>query len=98
MRPGYVNAVAVQSGVYTIPYDAMSAAEHIRVPTLLIHAENAIAPSLMRALVARMKIPPQTLWLQSRNQIDFYDAPDLIDSACDAVDRFYLDVIRSSCQ
>jgi fermentation-respiration switch protein FrsA (DUF1100 family) len=93
MRPGYVNAVAIQSGAYTIPFDAMGAAEQITVPTLLIHAENAIAPLLMRDFASQMKIPPRTIWLRSRNQIDFYDDPMLIDSACEAIDRFFSAVI-----
>ncbi|HEY8378245.1 MAG TPA: alpha/beta fold hydrolase, partial [Nannocystis sp.] len=41
--PNYTNAFAVMSREHTLPYDAQSAAPKIRVPTLLVHSEKALA-------------------------------------------------------
>ena len=46
--PTYVNAFAVQSRAYTLPYDAMSAAAGITVPAVMVHSEHALTPDLAR--------------------------------------------------
>jgi fermentation-respiration switch protein FrsA (DUF1100 family) len=81
----YRNAFAVQSLAYTTPFDAQEAASRIRVPTLLVHSENALSPPLARRFYAAVTTPKAELWLQSRGQIDFYDDPRLIEPAADAI-------------
>src|SRR5262245_47354303 len=83
--PNYVNSFAVQSREFTVPFDTMTAADNIRVPTLMVHSERAMLPALARAFYARLQAPKQELWLQSRGQIDFYDDARLIDPAADAI-------------
>jgi len=83
--PNYTNSFAVQSREVTLPFDAMTAADRLRVPTLVVHSENALLPALARAFYARLKVPKQQLWLQSKGQIDFYDDPRLIGAAADAI-------------
>ena len=81
----YTNAFAVQSLAYTTPFDAQEAAARIRVPFLLVHSEQALAPPLARKFYAAAGAPKSELWLQSQGQIDFYDDPRLIGSAVDAI-------------
>jgi uncharacterized protein len=83
--PNYVNRFAVQSREYTLPFDAMSAAERIRVPTLIVHSERALLAPLAHAFYARLKAPKQELWLRSQGQIDFYDDPRLVEPTADAI-------------
>lgn len=89
----YVNRYAVQSFAYTVPFDAVGAAGEIGVPTLIVHSENALAPSLARKFVAGLQVPHEELWLGSQGQIDFYDDPQLIDAATDAIARFFRNVL-----
>ena len=83
--PNYTNRFAVQSREVTLPFDAMVAADRIRVPTFMVHSERALLPALARAFYARLAVPRQQLWLQSKGQIDFYDDPVLIGAAADAI-------------
>jgi fermentation-respiration switch protein FrsA (DUF1100 family) len=81
----YVNGFAVQSLAYTTRFDAQEAAARIRVPFLLVHSENALAPQLAQTFYAAVTAPKSQLWLESTGQIDFYDDPRLIDPAADAI-------------
>lgn len=88
-RPGYVNSFAVQSRAYTIPFDVLGAAPSIKVPTMIVHSDNALAPSLVRSFIAALPRPPRVLWLESTGQIDFYDNPRLIEAATEGIASFF---------
>jgi uncharacterized protein len=72
---------------HTLVYDSPSAAQNIRVPTVLVHSERALSPALARAFYERLQGPKAIHWLTSKGQIDFYDDPALIDGAVDLLDR-----------
>jgi hypothetical protein len=91
--PNYANGFAVQSHAYTLPFDAQGAAERIRVPTLVVHSENALSPDLAHEFFARLAVPKTELWLESQGQIDFYDDPALIGPAADAIARFFTEAV-----
>jgi uncharacterized protein len=93
--PRYVNAFAVQSFAYTAPFDAIGAAQFIAVPTLIVHSENALAPTLARKFVSELRAPTATTWLISSGQIDFYDDPILIGQTADLIATFFQRVVRS---
>jgi len=86
--PNYVNGFAVQSRLYTLPFDVQELAPAIAVPTLMVHSERALMPGLAKAFYAKLTAPKAELWLQSQGQIDFYDDPRLIDAATDAIAAF----------
>ena len=86
--PNYTNGYAVQSLAYSLPFDARGAAESISAPVLIVHSENALVPELAHAFHAAVKSPKRELWLDSQGQIDFYDDPNLIGPAADAVAQF----------
>jgi len=83
----YQNSFAVMSREQTLPYDAQSAAAAIRVPTVMIHSEKALAPALARAFYDRLSADKAIHWLASQGQIDFYDDPARIEPAADLLDR-----------
>jgi uncharacterized protein len=91
----YVNAFAVQSFAYTTPFDAMGATREIEAPTLIVHSENALAPTLARKFAAELQSPSETAWLTSSGQIDFYDDPVLIRQATDLIAAFFERVVRT---
>jgi uncharacterized protein len=84
---GYVNSFAVMSREQTLVYDAQSAGRKIGVPTVLVHSERALSPTLARAFYERLQVPKAIHWLASKGQIDFYDDPTLIEAAVDLLDR-----------
>ena len=92
--PNYVNGFAVQSLAYTTPFDAQEAAARIRVPFLLVHSEHALVPPLARAFYASVDSPKSELWLESVGQIDFYDDPQLIALAADAIADHFATALR----
>jgi fermentation-respiration switch protein FrsA (DUF1100 family) len=87
--PNYVNGYAVQSSAYTVPFDALGAADTIQVPVLIVHSEQALTPYLAHDFYAAVNAPKEELWLRSHGQIDFYDDPQLIAPATDAVAAFF---------
>jgi fermentation-respiration switch protein FrsA (DUF1100 family) len=87
----YVNGYAVQSLAYSLPFDARGAAEVIDVPVLIVHSDRALAPDLAHAFYSAVQSPKRELWLDSQGQIDFYDDPNLINPAADAVAVLYSD-------
>jgi uncharacterized protein len=86
--PNYVNGYAVQSSAYTVPFDARGAADTLDVPVLIVHSDAALSPDLARAFYGAVQSPKQEVWLTSQGQIDFYDDPNLIAPATDAVAAF----------
>jgi uncharacterized protein len=72
-----------------VPFDALGAADTIQVPVLIVHSEQALAPDLAHAFHAALNTPKEELWLRSHGQIDFYDDPQLIAPATDAVAAFF---------
>jgi fermentation-respiration switch protein FrsA (DUF1100 family) len=87
--PNYVNGFAVQSFAYSLPFDAMTAADQITVPTLVVHSERALTPDLARRFYERLSVRKDELWLDSKGQIDFYDDPSLIGPASDRIAEFF---------
>ena len=81
--PNYVNGFAVMSREETLPYDAQKAASQIRIPTVIVHSEKALAPALARKFFDALAGAKAIHWLPSQGQIDFYDDPKLIAPAAD---------------
>ncbi len=91
----YTNAFAVMSREHTLPWDAMAAAPKINVPTLMIHSEKALAPALARAFFAKLAGEKRERWVESEGQIDFYDRPERIEPAADALAEHFRNVFAS---
>ena len=86
--PNYLNAFAVES--YEQPgVDAQEAATRLAVPFLLVHSEQALAPSLARDFYSAVTSRKTQLWLESAGQIDFYDDPRLIEPTADAAAELF---------
>jgi len=85
----YVNGFAVMSREDTLPYDAQQAAPQIRIPTVVVHSEKALAPALARKFYDALSGPKAIHWLESQGQIDFYDDPRLIAPAVDHLEAHF---------
>jgi hypothetical protein len=67
----------------TLPYDAQHTAPEIRIPTVVIHSEKALAPALARKFYDALSGPKSIHWMESQGQVDFYDGAPLISAAAD---------------
>jgi fermentation-respiration switch protein FrsA (DUF1100 family) len=92
--PNYVNAFAIQSRAYTLPFDTQVAAPRIDIPALIVHSEKALAPDLAHQFFDRLTATKEQLWLRSEGQIDFYDDTNLIGLATDAIARFFTAALK----
>jgi uncharacterized protein len=83
--PNYKNAFAIMSREHFLLFNVQAAAQRIRVPMTMIHSENALSPLWARNFFAALKVPKHDLWLTSKGQTDFYDVPELVNTASDAL-------------
>ena len=90
----YSNSFAVMSREHTLPWDAQGAASNITAPTLMIHSEKALAPALARSFFAALAGPKRELWVEG--QIDFYDRPERIGPAADALAEHFREHLTPS--
>ncbi len=93
-HPNYTNAFAVMSREHTLPWSARAHAPDIKVPTLMIHSENALAPALARGFFADLSGDKDEHWVESKGQIDFYDDPKLIEPAADKLAAHFNAALR----
>ena len=91
----YSNNFALASYAYTPKFNSIDAAARIKAPTLIVHSEHALAPSLARLFYSRLAARHEELWLQSKGQIDFYDDPKLIEPAANAIVQFFSKVLSA---
>lgn len=87
--PNYVNEFALMSREHTLPWDAQAAAYDITVPTLVIHSENALAPTLARKFFASLGGLKEQVWVHSKGHIDFYDENAQVDTASNHLTRHF---------
>lgn len=83
--PNYRNAFAVMSREPWLQFDPHAIAPRVTVPVGFVHAERALAPHWARAFRERLPRPGPIHWLPATSQADFYDNPDLVDTAADHV-------------
>jgi fermentation-respiration switch protein FrsA (DUF1100 family) len=87
--PNYTNQFALMSREHTIRWDAQASAYDITIPTLIVHSQNALAPSLARKFFAALGGLKEQVWVESEGHIDFYDEPKRIGTAADHLTRHF---------
>jgi uncharacterized protein len=92
--PTYVNSFAVQSREETLTFDAQSAASGIRVPTLLLHSRNALAPSLAERFHAGLSNHGELEWMDAPKQTAFYDDPSVLAVVCERLQSFFAQALQ----
>jgi len=81
--PNYTNAFAVMSREHFLPFDVQALAPRVTVPVRMIHSDRALSPAWARGFFERLTTDKDLCWLESDNQVDFYDRPHLVDPASD---------------
>lgn len=85
--PGYVNRFAVMSREHFLPFDVQSAAARIQAPIAMVHSENALSPAWARRFYEAVPGRKTIEWIDSKGQVDFYDAPEIVTKASDRIAR-----------
>jgi hypothetical protein len=85
--PNYRNAFAVMSREHFLPFDVQAAAAKLTAPVAMVHSEKALSPAWARRFHERLQTVKSLDWLASKNQVDFYDDPQLVRAASDRVAR-----------
>jgi uncharacterized protein len=85
--PGYRNEFAVMSREHFLPFDVQAAAPQLTAPIAMVHSERALSPAWARRFYAAVPGDKSLDWIDSQNQVDFYDDPQLVSAACDRVAR-----------
>ena len=83
--PEYDNQFNAASWEPWLTYDAVKTADELDHPTLLVHSESAAIPQGAREYGRRLGEHGRTVWLEEATQFDFYDSPEVISAAMDAV-------------
>lgn len=86
--PAYDNKFNVASWEPWLTYDALSIAERLDKPTLIVCSDAAALPQGAHAFADRMKSRPEELWLENVTQFDFYDRPETVETSANAVAAF----------
>ncbi len=87
--PEYDNRFNAASWEPWLTYDALETAGVMDRPTLLVHSEAAAIPQGARAYAERLGADGGILWLDGVSQFDFYDDPESVRTAADAVVRHF---------
>ena len=91
--PEYVNEFNVASWEGWLTYDAVAIADDLQDPVLIVHSEEAAIPQGAKEFYSRLPGEKEQLWLEGISQSDFYDSPEAIAIASDAVDRYFAQML-----
>ena len=84
----WTNEMAELSWLNWLSFDGLSAAPRVSVPTLFVHSDGCVLPNNVKALIDQLAGPTELVWAEG-SQTDFYDQPDQVSLAVDAVDKHF---------
>lgn len=83
--PEYVNKFNLASWEGWLTYDAIAIADNLTKPVLIVHSEAAAIPQGAQEFYSRLSGEKEQLWLENITQFDFYDNPQAVTAAGNAV-------------
>ena len=83
--PEYVNEFNLASWSGWLTYDAIATADELNKPVKIIHSEEAAIPQGAKEFYSRLSGEKDQLWLDGVTQFDFYDHPEAVTTASDAI-------------
>jgi uncharacterized protein len=90
--PEYVNEFNLASWESWLTFDAIKIANNLTKPVLIVHSEDAAIPQGAKEFYNRLAEEKNELWLENTTQFDFYDSPQAVTQASDAVAKFFRQV------
>jgi uncharacterized protein len=85
MIPEYVNEFNLASWEGWLTFDAIKIANNLNKPVQIVHSEAAAIPQGAKEFYSRLSGEKNQLWLENTTQFDFYDSPEAVTIASDAV-------------
>ena len=89
MIPEYVNEFNLASWEGWLTYDAITIAENLTKPVLIVHSEAAAIPQGAKEFYNHLSGLKNQLWLENITQFDFYDSLEAVTTASDAVAKHF---------
>jgi hypothetical protein len=74
-------------------FDSLAPTAALTVPTFMVQSDAAALPASARAFFAAVPAPKGELWIDGVSQFDFYDRPDAVAKAADAVAAHFLETM-----
>ena len=87
--PEYVNEFNLASWEGWLTYDAIATADELDKPVMIVHSEAAAIPQGAKEFYSRLLGEKEQLWLEETTQFDFYDSPEAVTTASDAVTEHF---------
>jgi uncharacterized protein len=87
--PEYVNEFNLASWSGWLTFDAIKIADNLTKPVQIVHSEAAAIPQGAHQFYARLPEEKNELWLENITQFDFYDSPQAVNTASDAVAKYF---------
>ena len=85
MIPEYVNQFNLASWEGWLTYDAIAIADNLTKPVAIVHSEAAAIPQGAKEFYNRLSGEKKQIWLENTTQFDFYDSPEAVTTASDAI-------------
>lgn len=79
--PEWGKQFAVMSWQDWLTFDPLPAAQNIRVPTLMVHSDDAVLPDYAKSFYADLAATDKRLHWTEGSQFDFYDQPPQVTEA-----------------
>ena len=87
--PEYGNEFNVASWEGWLTYDAVSIADELNKPVQIVHSQEAAIPQGASEFYNRLPGEKEQLWLDGVTQFDFYDSPEAVANASEAVAQHF---------
>jgi uncharacterized protein len=87
--PEYVNEFNLASWSGWLTFDAIKIADNLDKPVQIVHSEAAAIPQGAHEFYSRLPGDKNELWLENITQFDFYDFPQAVNTASDAVAKYF---------
>ena len=89
MIPEYVNEFNLASWEGWLSFDAITTADSLTKPVLIVHSEAAAIPQGAKQFYDRLSGEKKAVWLENTTQFDFYDSPEAVTTASDEVAKHF---------
>jgi fermentation-respiration switch protein FrsA (DUF1100 family) len=68
---------------------AIKIADNLTKPVQIVHSEAAAIPQGAKEFYSRLPGEKNELWLENTTQFDFYDSPEAVNTASDAIAKYF---------
>jgi uncharacterized protein len=91
--PEYVNEFNLASWEGWLTFDAVAIADNLNKSVQIVHSEAAAIPQGAKEFYSRLSGEKNQLWLENTTQFDFYDNPEAVTTASDAVAEHFKQIL-----